>query len=541
VSFTLGKHADALYTSILAKLESPEWVSNKEVRVLRQKELDSLEGLMKNQQPENNAAEIQKHVKKLRNQIQADEAEVTKLEKDRTDFLVDAARHYVIALQFADKFDMAVFELCNLWFNEKCSVVVSEYLKKKLHSIPSRKWLPLSYQIASRLGVGGDEVSKTFCETLEELVLLMSKEHPHQMMFKLLALCNGRNLPSGHIERSSNHVVDEAKIAAATKLVDKLKIGGLGALVKSYELLCAAYVELSYHDLPVRGRAAVGASMEPVQDIPSQSAILQISKLRLPVSTLEQPLGVAVPDSCPKIEKFERTYELVGGMNKPKRIKCLGSNGKWYQELLKGGDDLKQDAVMQQLFSFANRLLAQESNSRSRHLQVRSYCVIPLTPASGILEWVENSVALGNYLVQGSRAAHVRFRPGDLPHAEVSASMKKATDDQKVAVYSKMCSKFQPVLHHFFLEKFHDPFTWFERRLRYSRSLATSSIVGYIVGLGDRHLQNILLDETSADVVHIDLGVAFDQVLLKKELFFFVKRKKIRDARFRFRKRCRFV
>lgn len=30
--------------------------------------------------------------------------------------------------------------------------------------------------------------------------------------------------------------------------------------------------------------------------------------------------------------------------------------------------------------------------------------------------------------------------------------------------------------------------------------------VGYIVGLGDRHIQNILIDEQTAELVHIDLG-----------------------------------
>jgi Phosphatidylinositol 3- and 4-kinase len=34
---------------------------------------------------------------------------------------------------------------------------------------------------------------------------------------------------------------------------------------------------------------------------------------------------------------------------------------------------------------------------------------------------------------------------------------------------------------------------------------------GYIIGLGDRHLHNILLDTRSAEVVHIDLGIAFEQ------------------------------
>ena len=35
---------------------------------------------------------------------------------------------------------------------------------------------------------------------------------------------------------------------------------------------------------------------------------------------------------------------------------------------------------------------------------------------------------------------------------------------------------------------------------------------GYIIGLGDRHCTNILLDTRTAEVVHIDLGVAFEQV-----------------------------
>lgn len=33
-----------------------------------------------------------------------------------------------------------------------------------------------------------------------------------------------------------------------------------------------------------------------------------------------------------------------------------------------------------------------------------------------------------------------------------------------------------------------------------------SPTVGYIVGLGDRHIQNILVDEQTAELVHIDLG-----------------------------------
>lgn len=42
-------------------------------------------------------------------------------------------------------------------------------------------------------------------------------------------------------------------------------------------------------------------------------------------------------------------------------------------------------------------------------------------------------------------------------------------------------------------------------------SHAVAYHAGYIIGLGDRHSHNILLDRKTAEVVHIDLGVAFEQ------------------------------
>ncbi len=39
------------------------------------------------------------------------------------------------------------------------------------------------------------------------------------------------------------------------------------------------------------------------------------------------------------------------------------------------------------------------------------------------------------------------------------------------------------------------------------------SMVGFILGLGDRHLENILLDVTSGDVVHVDFNCLFGKVI----------------------------
>lgn len=66
-------------------------------------------------------------------------------------------------------------------------------------------------------------------------------------------------------------------------------------------------------------------------------------------------------------------------------------------------------------------------------------------------------------------------------------------------------------MRYFFMEKFNNPDDWFSKRLAYTRSTAAISMLGHVLGLGDRHGHNILLDEKTGEVVHIDLGVAFEQ------------------------------
>ena len=46
----------------------------------------------------------------------------------------------------------------------------------------------------------------------------------------------------------------------------------------------------------------------------------------------------------------------------------------------------------------------------------------------------------------------------------------------KLETYLKITRHFQPVFHHFFMEQFPYPSDWFEQRLAYTRSVATSSI-----------------------------------------------------------------
>ena len=165
---------------------------------------------------------------------------------------------------------------------------------------------------------------------------------------------------------------------------------------------------------------------------------------------------------------------------------------------------------MEQVFEQVSNLLGRHREARQRMLGIRTYKVLPLTAQTGIIEFVPDTIPLHDYLMP----AHTRYYPNDLKSnacRKLIADAQTQPRDQRINLYKEVCELFRPVLRNFFMERWLSPDDWFERRLAYTRSTAAISILGHILGLGDRHGHNILLDGKTGEVVHIDLGIAFEQ------------------------------
>ena len=110
------------------------------------------------------------------------------------------------------------------------------------------------------------------------------------------------------------------------------------------------------------------------------------------------------------------------------KIGCFDADGRRHSQLLKamnskGGDDLRQDAVMEQVFAVANSLLRNNIETRRRALWIRTYKVIPMTPCVGMLQWCEDTIPLGKYLL-GRQGAHARYRPNDISDVQARNRMR---------------------------------------------------------------------------------------------------------------------
>ncbi|GEQ72239.1 hypothetical protein JCM33374_g5926 [Metschnikowia sp. JCM 33374] len=163
---------------------------------------------------------------------------------------------------------------------------------------------------------------------------------------------------------------------------------------------------------------------------------------------------------------------------------------------------------MEQVFDKVNKIFQEDKETRKRKLRVRTYSAVPLGPKAGVIEFVPDSKALFEVI----SPYHQAMDTMKLDKArEMMKNCQTKEQKERLKVYRAIEAKIKPVLKYFFLNNFSTPESWFASRQIYIRGVATTSIVGHILGLGDRHCNNILLDEFTGEPIHIDLGVAFDQ------------------------------
>ncbi|KAL9227455.1 hypothetical protein vseg_003141 [Gypsophila vaccaria] len=509
--FHLAHYADALFKTHEERLNSSEWEAAMRLRKHKKSELEALVKRLRSS-TKGEKIDYSLKIQELQKQLGMDTEEAKKLQDDRDNLLNLALAGYKHCLVTGDKYDVrVVFRLVSLWFGLSSRQNVINAMANTIKEVPSYKFIPLVYQIASRMGTSKENQGpNTFQSALASLVKKMAIDHPYHTILQLLALSNGDRIKDKQRSKNS-YVVDMDKKLAAENLLYELS-SHHGNIIKQMKQMVEIYIKLA--ELETR-REDTNKKVSLPRDVRS------VRELELvPVLTSNIP----VDRSChyhegtfPHFKGLADSVVVMNGINAPKVVQCYGSDGKTYRQLAKSGnDDLRQDAVMEQFFGLVNTFLHNNRDTWKRKLGVRTYKVVPFTPSAGIIEWVDGTLPLGEYLIGSSRngGAHGRYGVGDWSFAKCREHMMNAKDKRKA--FHDVYGNFRPVMHHFFLERFLQPADWFEKRLAYTRSVAASSMVGYIVGLGDRHSMNILIDQATAEVVHIDLGVAFDQGLMLK-------------------------
>ncbi|KAF2204143.1 hypothetical protein GQ43DRAFT_201223 [Delitschia confertaspora ATCC 74209] len=433
-----------------------------------------------------------------------DKAEYDRLHANRENFLKKCLENYLLSLQASDEYNNDVLRVFSLWLEYADTSLANDAVGKYLSKVPSGKFALLMNQLSSRL----QNETTAFQRLLSDLVFRICTEHPYHSMHHIFAMQNNKLSSRDDALRSKDESAKSRQQAAAAiahrLATDKRARDYWGIISQSDEI---------YHNLAMakNDQTKMGRDIALDKFPESKVLLIKIPRLEVPPATLTMEIRPNCDyTDVPKITGFKPRMSIANGLSAPKIISAIGSDGNYYKQLFKSGnDDLRQDAIMEQVFDQVSHLLKNHTATRLRNLGIRTYKVLPLSARSGLMEFVPNTIPLHSYLMP----AHEHYYPNDWKQDKCRKEITNCSQDsqaKRVKVWQQVAANFHPVMRYFFIERFEDPDEWFEKRLAYTRSTAAISILGHVLGLGDRHCHNILLDEKSGEVVHIDLGVAFE-------------------------------
>lgn len=343
--------------------------------------------------------------------------------KSRRDRLVRIALcMYARAIAITDTFDDSVTRMCALWL-EYCedSNLYAEYAPL-IARVPSHKFLFLAHQLCSRLDL--EPNPSGFQSTLEELIVRMCCDHPFHILYEIINIAHPALKSTTSTSRRLSTSTGSTREQAAIRVMERVRSeASTQTTLKLMETFVHAAIAWCKVDPPEDGKY-----LRKDYAMSSKEKLASLQNIPVAVFSAKIPIDLTKRyENIVSISYYEKKYRVAGGIHHPKIMVCQGSDGLRYKQLVsplryliccgtkrsiessikrncnpylqfKAEDDLRQDTVMEQVFELINKLLKKDKATRDRELHFRTYKVLPMTDLTGIIEFVGNTIALGDWL-----------------------------------------------------------------------------------------------------------------------------------------------
>ncbi|EAY04287.1 PIKK family atypical protein kinase [Trichomonas vaginalis G3] len=235
--------------------------------------------------------------------------------------------------------------------------------------------------------------------------------------------------------------------------------------------------------------------------------------------SMSVPGTYSVDKTAPKLYSVGETLTVFATQQHPRTVEMTDETGKTWKFLLKGNEDLRLDQRIMQFFNLINSLLKSNRVTSKQGMSIAMYAVVPFAPNAGLISWVTGADTMQQLI---SDYRNMRDIPCGLENDivnSISTNFNQLNALQKVEVYQAVCKgSSDGELRETLWLKSPTPSAWVERSYQFTVSTALMSMAGYVIGLGDRHPSNIMIQRHTGRVIHIDFGDSFE-VTRQRPLF----------------------
>ncbi|KAI3815576.1 hypothetical protein L1987_15248 [Smallanthus sonchifolius] len=370
-----------------------------------------------------------------------------------------------------------------------------------LKDLPTYQWLTVLPQLVSRICHQNDEIVRV----VKAIITSVLQQYTQQALW-IMAAVSKSTVPSRR--EAAAEIINNARKGFNQGAPNTL-FGQFASLIDHLIRLCFHASQSRSATINISTEFSALKRMMPLEIIMPTLGSINVNLPTYGTSTT----GFFSATDLPTITGIADEAEVLSSLQRPKKIILLGSDGVKRPFLCKPKDDLRKDARMMEFNAMINRLLSKCPESRRRKLYVRTFAVIPLTEDCGMVEWVPHTRGLRHILQD------IYISCGKFDRQKTNPQIKRIYDQcqgkmaEDEMLKNKILPMFPPAFHKWFLNTFSEPAAWFRARVAYAHTTAVWSMVGHIVGLGDRHGENILFDSTTGDCVHVDFSCLFDRGL----------------------------
>lgn len=380
---------------------------------------------------------------------------------------------------------------------------LNDQMTKYTRRLKPFQWLAVFPQLVARIVQKNEDAWLV----LQEIILQVLLAYPQQAMWLMVA---GASSKDAERKKRYGEIVHRISFKGGSSHREVSKVvSSSQRLAKELLRMCDYHVSKNETVLSIEklfpGLLEVANTSELL--LPLQSSMTVLLPSNHLISADHRPFA----SNLPTIMSFEDTIEVMNSLQKPLKMMIVGNDGNRYPFLCKPRDDLRKDARLMEFDSMINKLLQSQPESRKRKLYVRTYAVLILNEEHGLIEWVPHTVGFRHILTKLYNAKGVQIYTSEVKTNMDDARMARDSRTSEIIFETRVLAKFAPVFHEWFLATFPDPTAWLQARSAYARTAAVMSMVGFVLGLGDRHGENILFDSNSGDTVHVDLNCLFDK------------------------------
>ncbi|XP_011304533.1 serine/threonine-protein kinase atr-like [Fopius arisanus] len=376
--------------------------------------------------------------------------------------------------------------------------------------LPTYVWLTALSQLVSRISHPSKEVQEQLIKILVRLIAF----HPQYCMWMMACVLNSKMSPgTSFLGADKRPQSFKDRIWHHRSLHDST----IKRIMMSFRSLWEKLIEFTSFKIEEGvSRTKVSILCRGLPKLLKNQGFGPIMMPTTQFFRLILPADGAVPEGHDphsndrvSIVGIEEEVTVMTSAQKPKKIMLRGSDGKRYSFMCKPDDDLRRDFRLMEFNGIVNKHLQKDPESRQRRLYIRTYSVVPLHEKCGIIEWVQNLLPFRQALLGIYRERNLGMS-GDQLRKHIAPPQRTSLEDKRKVFLEKLIPRHPPVLGDWFRLMFPDPYAWYEARTAYIRTTAVMSMVGYVLGLGDRHGENILFDCKCGDAVHVDFNCLFN-------------------------------